>query len=56
MAMFWRCVPLIYSGIVTSQMAGLVDIVLFLKPASSYHDHHSQYTELEFSLVKEIVT
>ena len=36
--------------------AGLLDIALFLKPASSYHDHHSQCTELEFSLKKEIIT
>ena len=36
--------------------AGLLDIALFLKPAPSYHDHHSQCTELEFSLGKEIIT
>ena len=33
----------------------LLDIALFLKPASSHHDH-SQCTELEFSLKKEIIT
>lgn len=39
--------------IVTFQMPGLQGIVLLLKSASSHHDHHSQCTELEFSLKKE---
>ena len=49
-AMFWKCVPLIYPGIFNQFQSG---IVLFLKPASSHHNHHSQCTELEFSLEKE---